>query len=74
MELMGTLGQVSVTEFGFDSSGYKLATDGQMQFDADDFGTLSSSRLNALVLHEMAHVLGFWNPLDGQRCVRQRKR
>ncbi|EMB15374.1 leishmanolysin-related zinc metalloendopeptidase [Rhodopirellula europaea] len=55
----GTLGQAGFTEYGFDSSGYKLATDGQMQFDADDIGTLSSSQLNALVLHEMAHVLGF---------------
>ncbi|HKK92872.1 MAG TPA: leishmanolysin-related zinc metalloendopeptidase [Longimicrobiales bacterium] len=37
---------------------------GIMKFDSDDFGNLSASSLNRVILHEMAHVLGFgtlWN-------------
>jgi hypothetical protein len=32
---------------------------GIMSFDSDDFGNLSASALNRVILHEMAHVLGF---------------
>ncbi|WP_051058119.1 peptidase [Rhodopirellula baltica] len=55
----GTLGQAGFTEFGLDTSGYKLATDGRMQFDSADFGGLTPGQREALILHEMAHVLGF---------------
>jgi hypothetical protein len=37
---------------------------GIMSFDSDDFGNLSATSLNRVILHEMAHVLGFgtlWN-------------
>ncbi len=32
---------------------------GIMTFDSDDFGSLSATALNRVILHEMAHVLGF---------------
>ncbi|MEM7316801.1 MAG: peptidase, partial [Planctomycetota bacterium] len=38
---------------------FYLATDGAMRFDSADIGGLSSSSLNALILHEMGHVMGF---------------
>jgi len=37
---------------------------GLMTFDSDDFGSLSAEAINRVILHEMAHVLGFgtlWN-------------
>lgn len=37
---------------------------GVMRFDSSDFGDLPASALNEVILHEMAHVLGFgtlWN-------------
>lgn len=46
----------------------RTALVGVMKFDSDDFGNLSASALNRVILHEMAHVIGFgtlWN-LNGQ--------
>ncbi|WP_345321324.1 leishmanolysin-related zinc metalloendopeptidase, partial [Novipirellula rosea] len=47
------------TAIGVDSSGFTLATDGLMRFDSADIGGLSESQIDSLILHEMAHVLGF---------------
>ena len=40
---------------------YKTASSGVMEFDTADLATISSERLEFLILHEMAHVLGL-NP------------
>jgi len=41
-------------------SGFYLPTVGEMQFDSADLASLEASgRLLALILHEMAHVMGF---------------
>lgn len=42
-----------------DASGYKLATDGLMEFDSADIAGFSAAELDSLILHEMGHVLGF---------------
>lgn len=55
----GILGQAGPTEVALDNGGYLLTTDGNMQFDVADFSTLSLANMNSLILHEMAHVLGF---------------
>ncbi|WP_234952320.1 leishmanolysin-related zinc metalloendopeptidase [Rhodopirellula baltica] len=55
----GILGQAGYTAFAFDQSGFKLATNGTMEFDSADFVSLTAAQREALVLHEMAHVLGF---------------
>ncbi|ELP30328.1 hypothetical protein RBSWK_05744 [Rhodopirellula baltica SWK14] len=39
----GTSGQAGLTVIGFESSGYKLATDSQIQFDPDGIGAFSLS-------------------------------
>ncbi|WDQ16949.1 leishmanolysin-related zinc metalloendopeptidase [Rhodopirellula sp. P2] len=54
-----TLGQAGYTAFAFDQSGFKLATNGTMEFDSADFGSLTSGQIDSLILHEMGHVLGF---------------
>ncbi|BCX47848.1 peptidase M10 [Haloferula helveola] len=53
----GILGSAGPSTGGYDDSGYLLATTGTMQFDADDFSSPTGS-FEAVVLHEMAHVLG----------------
>ncbi|GAB5403056.1 MAG: leishmanolysin-related zinc metalloendopeptidase [Aureliella sp.] len=56
----GTLGSAGPTAVISDNLGFTLATDGRMRFDEDDVANLSSSgTLEAVILHEMAHVLGF---------------
>lgn len=42
----------------WNDSGFKTARAGMMQFDTDDLVTMSSARLELLIIHEMAHVLG----------------
>jgi hypothetical protein len=55
----GILGQAGPT-FGTTQGGYFLATTGIMQFDSADLANLElSGTLGAVILHEMAHVLGF---------------
>lgn len=54
------LGQAGPTEGAQDQAGYILTTDGIMQFDsADALGLLNAGLFETVVLHEMAHVLGF---------------
>ena len=49
----------------------KLPVVGRMEMDADDLNALASSgRLNAVVLHEMLHVLGFGTIWDQVSPVR----
>ncbi len=59
------LGSASPTEAVLDTSGFILTTDGVMTFDSADVALLAQlNLLEAVVLHEMAHVLGFgtlWN-------------
>lgn len=57
--LGGILGSAGPTQVARDTSNFWLATDGQMTFDEDDLLVLSSSELDSLILHEMAHALGF---------------
>lgn len=53
------LGQAGWTE-GVLEAGYALTTKGVMQFDSADLDSMESSGvLEAVILHEMAHVLGF---------------
>lgn len=77
----GILGQAGWTE-GVIEAGYALATAGVMQFDSADLADMETAGvLEAVILHEMAHVLGFgtlWSldvsgtiyndvrPVDGQ--------
>lgn len=53
----GILGSAGPLTGGFDDSGYLLADTGQMQFDSSDFASPTSG-FQAVVLHEMAHVIG----------------
>lgn len=54
--VLGSAGPDSVVNQG----GYRLATNGSMDFDTADLASLESSgRLLAVVLHEIAHVIGF---------------
>lgn len=53
----GILGSAGPTSYGFDDSGFALATEGFMTFDSDDFSE-SSETFERTVLHEMAHVIG----------------
>lgn len=56
----GILGSAGPSQVAIDSSGYWLATDGGMTFDsADAAGLVSGGTFGSLVLHEMAHVLGY---------------
>ncbi len=56
----GILGSAGPNEIIIDTLGYTLATDGSMRFDTADVANLSTNgSLEAVVLHEMAHVLGF---------------
>jgi hypothetical protein len=56
----GILGQAGPTQSVLDSSGFQLSTDGIMQFDsADVAGLFNSGTWEAVILHEMGHVLGF---------------
>ena len=56
----GILGQAGPTETVTDVLSFTLATDGIMRFDSADVeGLFSSGRLEPVILHEMAHVLGF---------------
>lgn len=54
------LGGAATTNYWNDTI-YKTALSGVMEFDTSDLGSMSSERLEFLILHEMAHVLGF-NP------------
>ncbi len=60
----GILGSAG-PDFISNQGGYWLATDGSMQFDTADLASMESSgTLLAVILHEMAHVMGFgtlWN-------------
>ena len=56
----GVLGFAGPTEAVLDRLDYVLSTDGEMTFDsADADGLLSAGIFGAVVLHEMAHVMGF---------------
>lgn len=56
----GTLGSAGPTGVILDNLGFTLATDGRMRFDTADVENLAlAGTLEAVVLHEMAHVLGF---------------
>jgi len=63
----GILGSAG-PEFGTIQGGFILTTSGSMQFDTADLASLESGgQLEAVILHEMAHVLGLgtlW-PLNG---------
>ena len=55
----GTLGQAGPT-FGIILPTYTYATQGTMEFDSDDLLSMESSgNLFDVILHEMAHVIGF---------------
>ncbi len=54
--ILGSAGPTGAVSQG----GFVLATAGQMQFDSADLSSLESSgSLQNVILHEMAHVLGF---------------
>ncbi len=53
----GILGQAGPT-WGMWQQGYVYATDGIMQFDSDDISSIVDI-LEDVILHEMAHVIGF---------------
>lgn len=54
------LGSAGPTATIGDQAGFRLATDGVMRFDSADIANLDASgRLEAVILHEMAHVMGF---------------
>lgn len=56
----GVLGSAGPNEVALDAAGFILATDGVMTFDdADVANQITAGTFNALILHEMAHVLGF---------------
>jgi hypothetical protein len=56
----GVLGSAGPTAIGLDSSSFRLTTDGEMEFDSADVANLVSAGVfDDVVLHEMAHVLGF---------------
>ena len=55
----GTLGFAGPDELVLDAQGFLLATDGGMTFDADDFASGPTAAFFDVVLHEMAHVMGF---------------
>ncbi len=56
----GVLGFAGPTQVALDAAGFILTTDGIMSFDDADAGNLVTNGLFAdVVLHEMAHVLGF---------------
>lgn len=54
------LGSAGPTARARDQLGFTLATNGTMNFDAADVANLlAQGRLEAVILHEMAHVMGF---------------
>jgi hypothetical protein len=54
------LGSAGPTAIALDFSGFILTTDGEMQFDSADAANLVTAGLfDDVVMHEMAHVLGF---------------
>lgn len=56
----GLLGFAGPTQAVRDESGFWLASDGEMSFDTFDLDDLVSEGLfEAVILHEMAHVMGF---------------
>jgi hypothetical protein len=56
----GILGQAGPEDVALDSSGFLLATDGSMEFDSADVANLvTGGSWTNVILHEMAHVLGF---------------
>jgi hypothetical protein len=59
------LGQAGPT-FGTVQSGFALTTEGVMEFDSADLANLEAANLlDEVILHEMAHVLGFGTLWDG---------
>jgi hypothetical protein len=65
----GVLGQAGPTFFaGFVGGSYLYTSRGLMQFDTHDLpGMESNKTLLSVIMHEMAHVLGFgtlWDPLS----------
>lgn len=56
----GILGSAGPSEIVIDSSGFTLASDGGMTFDVADVDNLvTAGTFEAVILHEMAHVMGF---------------
>lgn len=56
----GVLGSAGPNELVQDAAGFVLTTDGTMNFDSADAQILvNNGTFNSVVLHEMAHVLGF---------------
>ena len=53
----GILGQAGPTA-GVIQGGFTLTTAGEMEFDSADVATMSNETFNAVILHEMAHVMG----------------
>ncbi|MCU0717123.1 MAG: peptidase [Pirellula sp.] len=61
----GVLGSAGPNQYAIDQQSFRLATDGSMQFDVADVTNLVNSGVfDDVILHEMAHVMGFgtmWN-------------
>ncbi len=57
----GRLGKAGVDEVAQDTSGFILSTNASMEFDSADIGLLTVVERDSLVLHELAHALGFGN-------------
>ena len=56
----GTLAQAGPSDIARDDLGFILATDGTMQFDSADIASLAGDgSFVDVILHEMAHVMGF---------------
>ena len=58
--ILGQVGAKTVTTDGGSGSGFMVSNTGIMEFDSADAATLESNgTLDDVILHEMAHVMGF---------------
>lgn len=56
----GRQGGARLNEFVVDQAGFRIATDGEMTFDSADVpNRLADGTFANIVLHEMAHIMGF---------------
>lgn len=61
----GILGSAGPSEYAVDQQNFRLATDGSMRFDSADVTSLVNSGVfDDVILHEMAHVMGFGTTWD----------